>query len=197
MKTIDDYTLQELKSELIVNGLDEKTAKAFISKAQAFTVLGILKEKKLNEKTAKEIAEAQPKEVEKVKTIEELKNPKEERTVEKSWRSKAQIMMNIWLSEPMMSLMVPSEPGRQPGKVEWRKNKQGESYQIALTTEDTIKSIQVNGAKWLIPRGVYVEVPTRVAKKIAKELEMTNNAGKQWLIDRNDEKTGQPVGDAL
>ena len=195
-KKIEDMTLKELKEALVENGLDKATAKAFIAKAQATAVLNMLLEKKLNEKTSKEVIEAQA-EVKKVDSIEELPNPTEERNINKSWKSKAEIMMNIWLTEPMKQMMVPAEPGRPAGKVEWRTDRNGKKYQFALTPEDTIKTIQVNGAKWMVPKGTYVDVPTRVADKIARELEMTNNAGKKWLLDREDEKTGMSVRDSL
>lgn len=181
-------TMKELIEEAVGLGFPRETAETFKVKAQLIAVIGSLKSKPVSE-------DAKP--VERVKTIEETPNPKEEKRIEKQWRTKAEQMMSIWLSEPMVSLMIPSEPGVQPGIVEWRTDKHGNKYQVALTPENTIWSKSFNGAKWLVPRGVYVEVPRRIADAIRKEAEGFNNAGREWLTSRVHERTGKPVNEEI
>jgi predicted nucleic-acid-binding protein len=187
-------TLKELKQDLIDNGMSPESVKAFIKREQAIEVLNILKEKKMIEK---QVINPVKEEVKKVASIEEAPNPSEEKAIEKSWRSKAQIMMDIWLTEPKVRTLIPSDPGKKPGNVEWRTDKFGMKVQVATTPEDTIESFQANGAKWLIPKGVYVEVPERVAKGLAERLQLTNEAGSNISLDRIDPTTGKVMSDIL
>lgn len=180
-------TLSELVQEAIGLGFPKEVAESFKVKSQVIAVIESLKTKPKETES----------EVKKVDSIEEKPNPREEKKIEKMWRNKAQQMMDIWQSEPMVSLMVPSEPGRQPGIVEWRTDKHGDKFQIALTPEDTIWSKTFNGAKWLVPKGVYVQVPKRVADAIQKEMEGLNNAGREWLTDRIDKRTGKMVNEVI
>lgn len=179
-------TLKELIAEAVELGFPKEVAETFKAKSQVIAVIESLKSKPKEEAP-----------IEKVATIEETPDPKEERKIEKQWRNKAEQMMALWLAEPMVSLMVPSDPGKQPGVVEWRTDKHGNKYQVALTGEDTIWSKSFNGAKWLVPKGVYVEVPIRIAKAIQKETEGLNNAGRQWLTDRLDKRTGKMVNEVI
>jgi len=175
-------TLKELEQELIEAGMPKEDVEAakFNNKAQVIAILNTLKAKKV---------------VEKVDSIEETINPSEEKKTEKAWRSKAQIMWDKWMNSPMVQILYPSDPGKKAGVVEWRKDAKGNSFQIALTTPDTIEEIQVNGAKWLVPKGVLVEVPKPVALIISDRLNLTAQAGANILLDRIDDRTGKPVSE--
>lgn len=175
-------TLKELEQELVALGMPASDVEAakFNNKAQVIAILNTLRAKKV---------------VEKVDSLEEKPNPSEERQIEKAWRSKAQKMWDIWMSSPMVQVLYPADPGKKPGIVEWRKDKNGKPFQIALTPPDTIEEIGVNGAKWLVPKGVMVEVPKPVADRIAERLQLTSQAGANILLDRIDEKTGRPVSE--
>lgn len=177
-------TLKELEQELVKAGMpqEEVVAAKFNSKAQIITILNTLKAKNV---------------VEKVDSIEELPNPSEEKKIEKAWRSKAQIMWDKWMASPKVQILFPSDPGKNPGEVEWRKDAKGNDYQVALTPADSIQEVQVNGAKYLVPKGVLVEVPKPVADRIAEMLQLGSQAGADILLDRIDPKTGRPVSEAF
>lgn len=177
-------TLKELEQELVKAGMPQEdvVAAKFNSKAQIITILNTLKAKNV---------------IEKVDSIEELPNPSEEKKIEKAWRSKAQIMWDKWMASPKVQILFPSDPGKNPGKVEWRKDAKGNDYQVALTPADSIQEVQVNGAKYLVPKGVLVEVPKPVADRIAEMLQLGSQAGADILLDRIDPKTGRPVSEAF
>lgn len=177
-------TLKELEQELIEAGMPKEDVEAakFNTKTQVIMMLNTLKAKTV---------------VDKVNSIEESVNPVEEKQVEKAWRSKAQIMWDKWMASPKVQILFPSDPGKNPGKVEWRKDAKGNDYQVALTPADSIQEVQVNGAKYLVPKGVLVEVPKPVADRIAEMLQLGSQAGADILLDRIDPKTGRPVSEAF
>ena len=180
---MEEKTLVELIEEAISLGFPREVAETFKVKAQVVGVINTLKAKAV---------------VEKVDSLEEKNNPSEEKKIEKAWKSKAQIMMDKWLSAPKSQVLYPSDPGVQAGKVEWRTNpKNGEQYQVALTPANTYEQVIVNGACWLVPKGVMVEVPEPVAKIIAERLQLTNMAGSDILLDRIDSKTNRPMSEIL
>lgn len=180
---MEEKTLIELIEEAISLGFPREVAETFKVKAQVIGVINTLK--------AKEV-------VEKVDSLEEKNNPSEEKKIEKQWRSKAQIMMDIWLSSPSTQILYPADPGVKPGVVEFRTDpKTGKPYQVALTPPNTIEQVIVNGASWLVPKGVLVEVPAPVAKIIADRLQLTSQAGSNILLDRTDDKTGRPMSEIL
>jgi len=175
-------TLKELKEELIGLGMPSESVETFTTKGQIIAIMNTLKAKKV---------------VDKVDSIEETISPSEEKQTEKAWRSKAQIMWDKWMAAPKVQILFPADPGKKPGIVEWRKDAKGNDYQIALTPADSIQEIQVNGAKYLVPKGVMVEVPKPVADRVAEMLMLGSQAGADILLDRIDPKTGHPMNEIL
>lgn len=182
MEEIKEKTLNELIEESISLGFPREVAETFKVKAQVQGVINTLK--------AKEV-------VEKVDSLEEKLNPNEEKKLLRQYQTKAQIMMDKWLAAPMSQILVPSEPGSQPGKVEWRRDKNGKPYQVALTPGNTIEEVIVNGAHWLVPKGCLVEVPGPVAQIVADRLQLTSMAGSNIILDRVDDRTGRPMSEIL
>lgn len=175
-------TVKELKEELISLGMPQEVVDTFNTKAQLIGTINTLKAKKV---------------VEKVDSLEEKPNPSEEKQTERAWRSKAQIMWDKWMASPKVQILFPADPGKKPGIVEWRKDAKGNDFQVALTPADSIQEIQVNGAKYLVPKGVMVEVPKPVADRVAEMLQLGSVAGQDILLDRTDPKTGRPVSESF
>lgn len=195
-------TVRELKEEALLLGADQKSLDTLQSKAAVEFVIKLLEQNKSLSEKKEQVQQVVPESAgvpaqEKVKTIDEVPNPKEDKEVNARWLSKAKIMMDLWMKEPKTQILYPSEPGRKAGVVEWTKDKLGNDIQVAKTPPDTIEEIQVNGAKWLIPKGVLVEVPVRVAKLVAERLQLASTAGSNISLERIDPLTGKSVGESF
>lgn len=80
------------------------------------------------------------------------------------------------MNGPKVMFMVPMQPGEKPGAVE---------------------TVNINGFKLTIQKGVMVEIPVAMAKVLANYLQVEMNAGSDKLIDRDESKKGIQVSDAL
>lgn len=182
MEKNEEKTLAELIEESIALGFPREVAETFKVKAQVQGVINTLK--------AKEV-------VEKVDSLDEKRNPREEKELEKAYVTKAQRMMQIWLDAPTSQILYPSDPGVAAGRVEWRTDERGNRIQVALTPANTVEPVIVNGATWIVPKGVLVEVPAPVARIIADRLQLTNQAGSNISLDRVDHRTGRQMSEVL
>lgn len=177
---MEEKTLKELIAELVGLGMPEEQAKKLQSKEVATAIIDTLKVNKP---------------VEKVKTLEEIESPTEKRAFESQWVSKATIMKERLLSQPKVKILLPLEGEEKQGVVEMRTNKHGETYQQLIS--GACETVILNGFKWIIPKGVYAEVPQQVADVIAKSYQQTQMAGSNISMDRVDEKTGRLMKDIL
>lgn len=178
-----DKTLKELKAELVELGLPAEEVDNFNTKAQVTTILNTLKSKQ-----AVEV-------VEKVASLEDKESVQEKKQFEKQYLSKAAIMRDKLLSQPLVRILVPPETNEKQGQVEWRTDKNGQKYQVHLG--GSVKTIQMNGFKYMVPKGVYTDVPQQIADHIEEQQRATSTAGASIILDRTDPATGRPMKEVL
>ena len=178
-------TVKELQAKLVELGMPEEDAKAFKTKAPMVA--------SINAMMAKDAVE--PEEVKKVASIEEKPNPIEDREVNKRWKTKAAAMRDHLAAQEKVNILIPLDPSEKAGVIEWRKDKEGNDYQVHIS--GAVDSVQLNGYKYFIPKGIYTPVPRQVAEVISKAQQQTLDAGKDILIDRIDPKTGRPYSESL
>jgi len=189
MEELELLTVKQLQDKLVELGMPEEDAVTMKTKASAIVSI-----KTLMAKSAVVENPDKPEEV-KVKSIEEKPNPSEEREVNKKWKSKAERMREKLLAQETVSILIPLEPGEKVGVVEWRTGKDGGKYQVRIS--GAVESVQPNGYKYLIPKGIYTPVPKQVADIIGTAQQTTLRAGEDKLLDRTDPNTGRPMNEVL
>lgn len=177
---IQDKTLKDLKAELVARGMPAEQVESYTTKGQVQAILDTL--------SATDV-------VKKVDSLEEKENPAEKKQLERQWRDKATIMKHKLMAQPKITYLLPLESGEKVGIVEWRKDKNGEEYQYVVS--GACETVQLNGFKWIIPKGVYTEIPRQVAEELSVSQHITMEAGKNSLLDREDPKTGRSVRDMM
>ena len=187
MNELETLTVKELQAKLKELGMPEDDVMAFRTKAPLIAAIKTLQ--------AKDAVVQEPEEVKKVASIEEKPNPAEDREVNKRWKNKAEAMKARLLAQEKVSILIPLEAGLQAGVVEWRTDKNGEQYQVHIS--GAIESVQLNGYKYFIPKGKYVQVPRQIAEVISKAQQQTLEAGADISLDRIDPKTGRPFSEVL
>lgn len=180
MIEVIEKSLKQLKEELIAKGVPAGEVDAFNTKAQIMTVLNTL--------GAKE-------EVKKVDSLEEKETPTEKKLVEKQWLSKAEKMRQLLMAQPQVRFLIPPDANEKSGVVEWRTDKNGNKYQYVVS--GAYETVQLNGCKWIIPKGVFTNVPQQVAEVLSESYRLTSEAGKNFAIDRQDPRTGRPMNEIL
>lgn len=184
-------SLKQLKEELIGLGMPAEAVEAFSTKGQLMSVITTLQASKASQA---ELAATKP-EVQKVKTLDAEETPQEKRSLDKQWLSKALIMQDILMKEPMVNMLLPLSGKEKPGVVEWRTDKHGKKFQYVVS--GSFEAPQLNGCKWIVPKGVYVDVPKRVAEVLRKSYMQTAQAGSNISMDRIDDRTGKPMKEIL
>jgi len=175
----EEKTVKELQGELVTLGFSEDDSKKFTIKATIIATINAMKSKK---------------EPEKVDTLNPTPDPKEEKNIEDNWKNKTYRMCDFLESQPKVSVMIPCEPNEKPGVVETVIVQGRKQYKYI---SGAVWSKSFNGYRVIVPKGVYYEVPKKVADNIANELNQTYLAGQKWNLDRLDERTGKPVRDQL
>jgi len=101
------------------------------------------------------------------------------------------------MKQRKVRILIPCQGSEKPGVIKWVKNKtNGIPEQVYVKGAYT--PVQLNGYKWLVPHGIYAEVPEQIADQIANSQNVeTENVGKAFLVDRDDPKTGKAVRDTL
>lgn len=224
-------TLAQLQEKLVEFGYEQGDADAFKTKAPI--IASLLREMdrntKLEEKPAEdtnpptddesaegdlgvsEIEKSKKRDteddIEKVKSINERPDPKEERLINKQHFTKAKTMKHKLLGQELTSIIVPLESGEKVGVVIWVWTKTDEFIPdeewINLTLEQKMSTHQVwvegayiapqlNGYKYFIPKGRYYKVPLQVARIVTDSQQQTLDAGKHIDINRTDPRTNRP-----
>ena len=104
---------------------------------------------------------------------------------EKKYQKKSDIMAAKLASQPKVRVLVPLEGTEKQGQVKIENDVRGLPRYSYLS--GAVKSVQLNGYKIIIPKGVYVEVPQQVADLISKNQIQTVMAGDNFKIDRTPE----------
>lgn len=190
MEELETLSIKELQDKLVEKGMPEEDAASFKTKASIIATL-----RTLDAKEAVSEVEKEPEEVKKVASIEEKPNPAEDREVNKRWLTKAQAMKKHLEAQEKVSILIPLDPSEKQGVVEWRTDAKGETYQVHVG--GSIETVQLNGYKYFIPKGVYTPVPRQIAEVISKSQQQTLDAGKHISLDRIDPKTGRPFSEVL
>lgn len=174
---LEEMSVKDLQAKLIGLGMPEDDVAAFKSKAPLIASIRMLE----NKPEVKEESKEEPK---KVASIIEPPSPKEDREVNKKWKSKAEAMRERLMAQPKVSIMIPIDVGSKEkvGVVEWREDKSGKPYQVHIS--GAIETVTLNGYKTMIPKGVYYPVPQQVAEVISKSQNQTMMAGAEFAIDR-------------
>lgn len=190
---LEKLTVAELQEQLISLGMPEDDVAAFKTRAPLIASIKTLKAKEAMEKMETKVGDVP--EVEKVATINERPNPVEDREVNKRWRNKAERMKAHLNSQKKVRILIPLEPNEKPGVVEWRTDKNGNEYQVHIS--GALETVQLNGYKYFIPKGKYVEVPEQIAEVISTAQQRTLSAGSDISLSRIDPNTGRPFSDVL
>ena len=170
--------------------MPQEDAEAFKTKAPIISSIKVLMARSMVNELVEE-----KEEVKRVATLEEKPNPSEDREVNKRWKDKASAMRDRLLSQEQVSILIPLETGERVGVVEWRKDKEGNPYQAHLA--GNCEKVQLNGYKYMIPKGIYTKVPRQIAEVISNSQQQTLEAGSHISLDRIDPNTGKPFSDAL
>lgn len=178
--TSEETSLKDLKAELIALGMPAEDTELYVTKAQARAILNTMK--------AKEV-------VKKVDTLEDKESPQEKKVFEKQYISKRERMRDLLMAQPKVMFMIPIEKGEKPGEVVWDTDKHGNDYQIHKS--GAVETVQLNGFKWLIPKGVMTQVPQQIAEELSQSMNITMEAGRKFLYDRVDDKTGKPINEII
>lgn len=188
----ENLTIKQLQEKLVEFGMPEEDVAAFKSKAP---IISTLKAMSAQQAVLSEEIEEEAQEEAKVATLEERPNPNEEREVNKRWKTKAEQMKAKLLAQPHVSILVPLDAGERVGKIEWREDRFGDKYQVHLA--GNIETVQLNGYKYFIPKGVYTPVPQQIAEVIADSQQQTLSAGSSISLNRIDPNTGRPLNEIM
>jgi len=197
MNELETLNISELRERLVGLGMSEKETNTFMTKSSIISTIKILESRKVIStlENMKEDGKLPAEEVKRVETIEEKIDPSEERKVNKNWKSKAETMKAHLETQEQVSILVPLSEGEKAGVVEWRVGKDGEKYQFHVS--GAVESVQLNGYKYFIAKGVYTRVPRQVAEVISRSQQQTLEAGSNISLDRMDPKTGRPIAESL
>jgi hypothetical protein len=172
---MEEKTVKQLREELVAHGFDEKAVAGMKTKDALIATLEALKSKD-------------------VSTLNPPKDPKEEKSTEVAWQTKADRMARHLEKQPKVRVLIPLEPNEKVGVVKQVKVKGIIQYQHV---SGAVWSKTFNGYRVVYPKGTYVDVPEQIADNIAKELDQTQRAGEHLKLDRIDPNTGRPVRDQL
>ena len=168
-------TVKELQAMAIKLGMPAEDASTFEVKKPLIATINALRAKEVvNESVAKE----------------EIKKDKEK------WTSKKERMRAILLKQKKVRVLVPLEGKEEVGEVKWIFNEKSKRKEQVYIKGSYIP-VQINGFKWIVPKGVYVDVPEQVSDIISNAQQATAESGKDFLIDRRDPETGQEVRNML
>jgi hypothetical protein len=177
-----EKTLKELKAEALALGI--KNVDVFVNKIQLITAIESVKELQSQLPTHQD------------RPIVLRLSKKEERKLDKKWIDKAEQMRKKLEGQPKVRILVPLEGKETQGVVRTtynEKTRRNEQKHIS----GAVQAVTLNGFMFLVPKGMYVEVPEQIAQVIQDKFNQTSEAGKDIAIDRIDPETGHKVSDQL
>lgn len=199
---MEELSLEQLKEKLVELGMPQEDADNFRTKAAIQSTIGVLEATNAREAVAEE----------KVKTLEERPDPKEEKQVNRNWKSKAETMKSKLLRQEFVSLLVPLDPNEQVGEVTWIDPETEDElsfdawFKLPIAEKmrtyqkhigGAIISPQLNGYKYMIPKGVYAKVPLQIFE-VVNEANMEKIKATQYKnLDRIDPRTGRPYKESF
>lgn len=172
VEDLTKLTVKELRAEVVKLGMPEDEAENFETKKPLIATINTLRASKV------------------IDTPGQLKKDKEK------YLSKREKMRAILMAQPMVRILVPLEGDEKVGVIKWVYNKRSKRKEQKYISGAYLP-VQLNGWKWLIGKGSYQEVPQQIADVVSASQHMETEAGKPFLIDRTDPKTGQKVRDKL
>lgn len=180
--SLEEMTNAQLVEEVVKLGMPEEDAKKVPNKSVLISMINTLKAKDASNKVQ---AGTDP-----------VSTPTEDRRVEAQWRAKAKKQWDYWNSQPKTSILVPLSGQEKQGVIKWELDA-ALGVQVPKHVSGAIQTAIENGAQYVIPKGVYVDVPQPVAKLIQDKYQQTSQAGANIKADRMDPETGKPVSDRL
>lgn len=165
-------TLKELRVKLVKLGMPEDDTEAFETKKPAIAAINTIRAKTF------------------VESPGQLKKDKEE------YLGKRETMRRLLMAQPTVRIKIPLEGTEERGIVKWVYNKISKRKE-QVHISGAVHPVQLNGFKWLVAKGGYHEVPQQVADTIEDTERAPAEAGKEFLTDRIDPKTGKPISDML
>lgn len=180
----EEKSVKQLREEAIELGLAREDSLLFITKKPLIATINSLKAARVDK----------DEEVKRVKTLNPSPDPKEEKQVERQWRSKAERMRAKLDAQPKETFFIPLSGEEKSGVVREIMVKGRKEF---VHVSGAIETVTLNGYKTIVPKGVRWKVPEQVADVLSKSYEDTQNAGKEYLVDRIDNKTGKQVKDQL
>jgi len=172
MEDLQNKTLKELREMVVKLGMTPKDAELFGFKKPLIATIKAFSSK--------------------------MPNKSDDEDFNKLYTSKAERMRAKLMKQPRVKIKLPLQAKETIGKVKWLFNpKTKRKEQVYFG--GAFLAVQLNGFKWLVPKGVYTDVPQQISETIDEADRRTQEAGKQWLIDREgkDPKTGLSVKDVL
>jgi len=164
-----ELTLKELKAEAVKLGVPVSEADQYKTKAQVKTLINTLKAK------------------ETVQKVDELESPDvvDNKEDKDKWSNKAEVMGRALAKQPKVRMLLPLEPNEKAGVVTTEIIREME---VTTLVSGAYQPVTLNGFKTHCPKGVYFSAPEQIAKVLEKAHKQTSEAGKNFLIDR-EEKT--------
>jgi len=161
---LKEMSLKKLREVAVKLGIPESDAKLFTVKAPLIATINTLRAQ------------------EKVTTLNPAVDPKEAKIDEKRWRTKAQKMRAKLEAQPKVRFLIPLDPNEKVGVVREIEIKGRKEY---VHISGAIETVQLNGYKTIIPKGKFVEIPQQVADVLSESYRLTQEAGKEYLVDRD------------
>ena len=190
-KPIEEKTNKDLQEELVTLGLPQEEASKINNKATLISMVNALKTKDAQIKEAQESAKTVD-----IADVPSEVRPGENMRVEKKWKSKAHKQWDLWDNSAKVRTMVPLNGREKPGVIRWELNK-ALGREVPVHVSGAIQTVIENGAQYVVPKGVMIDVPEPVAKLIEKKFYEIARAGEAIKADRLDPETGKPVLDRL
>ena len=195
----EEKTNAQLKEELVSLGYPQEAAdKIPNTRAIIIPMIDAFKAKK----EAEDALEASKRDApvipdnQAVLNIEPKVDPKEDRQIEDQWKAKAKRQWDYWDSQPKVKILVPLVGTEKQGVVKFI-HEPGLGREVPVAISGAVQPVTENGAQWIIPKGVYMDVPKPVADLIQAKYQQTSEAGANMLIDRVDPTTGKSIREQL
>ena len=173
---MEEKTIKQLKEELTALGFSTKALEGMKTKGALLATIEALK--------------GEP-----VESLTPTADPKEEKSTEVSWQTKADRMAKHLEKQTPVRVLVPLDSNEKVGEVKVVRNSRGILEYRYIS--GAVWSKTFNGYKVTIPKGTYFDVPEQIAKNIAREHDQTQSAGANIRLDRLDPRTGRKVSEQL